>query len=171
MMKMRNDVREVDLMEVDKLKKWLDVAQQFQTEQFWNQIFDEKNQNKPGTGLSLNPLTVSGELIPKCDLYETENELIIEVEIPGLGKEDLHISLHQQLLTITGEFKTLLQTRKYFLKERANRKFKKEITLPYPVAVNLIRTEIHKGVLVIVLPINREEVESIPITFNPAAPS
>jgi HSP20 family protein len=158
-------------MEVDKLKKWLDVAQQFQTEQFWNQIFDEKKQNKPGTGLSLNPLTVSGELIPKCDLYETEHDLIIEVEIPGLGKEDLHISLHQQLLTITGEFKTLLQNRKYFLKERANRKFKKELTLPYPVSVNHIRTEIHKGVLVIVLPINREEVESIPITFNPTAPS
>lgn len=157
-------------MEVDKLKKWLDVAQQFQSEQFWNQIFDEKKINKSGNSLSLNPLTVSGEFIPKCDLFETESELIMEAEIPGLGKEDIHISIHQQILTLTGEFKTLQSNRKYFLKERANRQFKKELALPYPVALNQIRTEIQKGVLVVVLPINREEVENIPITFNPAAP-
>lgn len=153
-------------MEVDKLKKWLDAAQQFQSEQFWNQIFDEKNPNKTGSSLSLSPLTVAGEFFPKCDLYETDNELILEAEVPGLGKDDLHISIRSQVLTITGEFKTMLHNRKYLLKERSNRKFKKEITLPYPVTSNHIRTEIFKGILVIVMPINREEVEDIPITFN-----
>jgi HSP20 family protein len=76
-------------MEVDKLKKWLDVAQQFQTEQFWNRIFDEKKQNPTGKSLSLTPLTVAGEFVPKCDLYETQNEVIVEVEIPGLDRKSV----------------------------------------------------------------------------------
>jgi HSP20 family protein len=153
-------------MEVDKLKKWLDVAQQFQSDQFWNQIFDENNKNPPGNSPSLNPLTAAREYFPKCDLFETDQELMVEAEIPGLGKEDLHISIQQQLLRITGEFKSLQPNRKYFLKERANIKFKKEITLPYPVTINNIRTEILNGILIIGLPINREEVENIPITFD-----
>jgi HSP20 family protein len=157
-------------MEVDKLKKWLDAAQQFQSEQFWQQIFDEEKPIKSGNSLSLNPLNISGQFLPKCDLFETEKELIIEAEIPGLGKEDLHISLNQQILSITGEFKTFHPSCKYFIKERVNQKFKRELTLPYPVITNNIRTEINKGILVIHLPIHREEVENIPITFNTKNP-
>ena len=154
-------------MEVDKLKKWLDVAQQFQSEKFWNQIFDENNKNEADNKSStLNPLTAAREYFPKCDFFETEKELIVEAEIPGLIKEDLHISIQQQLLIITGAFNTLQPNRKYFLKERANLKFKKELTLPYPVSVNNIRTEIRNGLLIIIMPINRDEVENIPITFE-----
>jgi len=153
-------------MEVDKLKKWLDVAQQFQSDRFWNQIFDENSKNQSANSISLNPLTDTREFFPKCDLFETGKELVVEAEIPGLRKEDLHLSVQQQLLTITGEFKSLQPNRQYFLKERANRKFKKELTLPYPVAVDKIRTEIVHGILMIVMPINRDEVENIPITFD-----
>lgn len=153
-------------MEVDKLKKWLDVAQQFQSDRFWNQIFDENSKTQPRNSTSSNPLSEVREIFPKCDLFETEKELVIEAEIPGLGKEDLHISIQHQLLTITGEFKSLEANRQYFLKERANRKFKKEITLPYPVSINKTRTEIHNGILTIGMPINRDEVENIPITFE-----
>ncbi len=125
-------------MEVDKLKKWLDVAQQFQSEQFWHQIFDEKKVNgSSDNGLSINPLTIK-EYVPKCDLFETEHEIVVEAEIPGLQKEDLHISIQQQHLLITGEFKTLHPQRKYYLKERVNRKFKKELSLPFPVQINKI---------------------------------
>ncbi|MCM2531978.1 Hsp20/alpha crystallin family protein [Neobacillus pocheonensis] len=153
-------------MEIDKFKKWMDAAQQFQSDKFWNQILNENNENIP----SLNSLTTIKELFPKCDLYETENELIIEAEIPGMAKEDLHITVNQQVLTITGEFKTLKQNCKYFLKERANRKFIKELTLPYPIFANKIRSEIRNGILVIFMPFYREDSEKIPINFNHTNP-
>lgn len=153
-------------MEGDQFKKWLDVAQQFQAEQFWNQIFDGKKAQQSSNNHSFHSFTAISEYVPKCDLYETETELIVEAEVPGLGKENLQISIHQQVLTITGEFKSLTPNCQYYLKERVNRKFKKEIILPFPVLSHKVRTEINKGILVIIMPINREEVEDIPIKFD-----
>ncbi|MDN3019368.1 Hsp20/alpha crystallin family protein [Paenibacillus sp. BSR1-1] len=152
-------------MEVDKLKKWLDVAQQFQSEKFWNQIFNENN--RPS---SLNPVSAVNEFFPKCDLYETENELIVEAEIPGLDRDSLQISVQQQVLAIKGEFKAFQQNRKYYLKERASRSFKKELLLPYPIFVHKIKSELRNGVLTLSMPMNREEVEDIPITFEQSNP-
>ncbi|MFZ7944337.1 MULTISPECIES: Hsp20/alpha crystallin family protein [Bacillaceae] len=153
-------------MEVDKLKKWLDVAKQFQSDQFWNQIFEENNKKSSRNHLSRNPQTTVNELFPKCDLYESDQELVVEAEIPGLTKEDLQISIQQQLLTIAGEFKALHQNRQYYLKERANRQFKKELTLPYPILMNKVKSEIRNGVLTIVMPFYRDEIENIPIAFD-----
>ncbi|WP_066061467.1 Hsp20/alpha crystallin family protein [Neobacillus soli] len=153
-------------MEVDKLKEWLDVAQQFQSEKFWNQIFNDHHTTSSSTNLSQTPLTTVKEYLPKCDLFENDNKLVIEAEIPGLAKEDLHISVHQQLLTISGEFKALKQNCKYYLKERTNRTFKKEITLPYPILVTKITTEIRDGILYIIMPFLQEDVENIPIGFD-----
>jgi HSP20 family protein len=154
------------VMEIDNLKKWLEVAQHFQSDRFWNQIFDENSNSQSAHNLTLNPLTAAKEYFPKCDLFEIENELIVEAEIPGMKREDLHISIQQQFLTISGEFNSLQSNRKYFLKERANRKFKKELILPYAVLINKTHTEIRNGILVIVMPINRTKVENIPIAFE-----
>jgi HSP20 family protein len=146
-------------MEANLFSKWIDAAQQFQAEQFWNQFFDSKTSNN-------HSFTAISEYVPKCDLYETDTRLIVEAEVPGLGKENLQISIHQQILTITGEFKALTPNCQYYLKERMNRRFKKEITLPFPVNIHNVRTEINKGILVISMPINREDVEDIPIKVD-----
>ncbi len=150
-------------MEIDKFKKWMDAAQQFQSHSFWNNIFDTQNNQNP----SQNSLASISELYPKCDVYETEKELIVEAEIPGITKENLHISIHQQLITIAGGFNTFRQNTTYYVKERVNRKFKKEIPLPYPVDIQQVKSEIRYGILTIIMPINREEIEDIPISYNP----
>jgi HSP20 family protein len=152
-------------MDMEKLKKWMDAAQAYQTETFWSNIFDTQQKN----GASLTPLSIS-EFIPKCDLYEIENMLVAEVEIPGVTKENLHISLQPQLLTISGEFQSLKQNRKYFLKERANHKFKKEVTLPYPIILQQVKSEIRQGILTILMPIHHDEVENIPISIKNSNP-
>lgn len=158
-------------MEMDKLKKWLDLAQQYQADQFWNQVFDENGNNSSEKNVSnANPFTIANEYIPKCDLYESGKELVLEVEIPGLRKEDLHISINQQTLTITGEFKTFHPKDKYFLKERANRKFKKELSLPLPIINDSIRSELTSGILTIKMPVNQDEIENIPISFENPTP-
>jgi len=152
-------------MEIDKIKQWMDAAQQIQTDTFWSHIFEN---DKKSTS-SLTPTTIT-EFIPKCDLYETESNLIAEIEVPGIPKEKLHILIQTQILTVTGEFRTLEQNRKYFLKERANRKFKKEITLPYPIMGKTVKTDWNNGILFIIMPINQEEMEDIPITYHSSHP-
>lgn len=157
-------------MEMDKLKKWLELTQRFQADSFWEQIFDEKSVEKIKNSPSISPFTKIQSSFPKCDLYETDDILVIEAEIPGMRKEDLHITVNQQLLTMTGEFNTLQEGRKYFIKERANQTFNKELVLPFPIKISQIRTEIRTGILFIFMPINKEEIETIPITFDQLTP-
>lgn len=140
------------------------MAQQYQADHFWQQIFNEKNTGN--NSATTSPFSTAAEYLPKCDLYECEEELVVEVETPGLKKEDLYISINQQILTITGEFKSFKTNNKYFLKERANRKFKKELTLPYPIKINSVRSELSSGILTINMIINRDEIESVPISFD-----
>ena len=42
---------------------------------------------------------------PACDIYETEKEIVLNLEIPGIKKEDVKVSLDQNMLTIHGERK------------------------------------------------------------------
>lgn len=152
-------------MELDKLKQWLDLAQQYQSQNFWNQIFSEKSSSSnPQT--HMNPFTFSQEYSPKCDLFEAEGVLVAEIEIPGLKYADIRISLQEQTLIISGEFRTLQEKGSYFLKERANRKFKKEITLPFPILLTKSKSELTDGILTITMPYNQEDMEAVPISFE-----
>lgn len=161
-----DNLREVALVEIDKLKKWLDLAQQYQTESFWKQIFEDKNVNPSSSSSQTNPFTAAQEYSPKSDIYENNKSIVVEIEIPGLRKEDVQVEIRQQTLTITGEFRTLVPSRKYFLKERPNRIFKKELSLPFPVHLEKSISELKNGILIITMPMNHEEIEDIPILFD-----
>lgn len=152
-------------MEIDKLKKWLDLAQQYQSDSFWKNVFNA-NTTEDSFNTREKSIKNTQENVPNCDLYEDDHELVIEIEIPGLTKEDIQISINQQILTISGEFKSLQTKRKYYLKERANRKFNKELTLPFTILQKDITSELNKGILVIRVPFNREEINTIPIEFD-----
>lgn len=45
----------------------------------------------------------SGDLVPRMDITETDKAFLIKAEMPGIKKEDIEISLHNGLLTISGE--------------------------------------------------------------------
>ncbi len=153
-------------MEIDKLKQWLDLAQQYQAQGFWNQIFTEKTVQKNEMDPMVNPFSLPQEYAPKCDLFESDGVLIAEIEVPGLKRQDVQVVVHEQSLVITGELKALQATGKYYLKERVNRKFKKEVTLPFPILPDQCTNEVTDGVLVITMPIKAEDMEVIPISFE-----
>lgn len=137
-------------MDIKNLKHWIELTQQFQSNQFLEQVLSEKNNNYD---VSKTPIKHQ-EVFPRCDLYEHDTILVIEVEIPGLKKEDLEIIIQQPSLTIHGEFSTLEPKRQYFLKERPNRKFVRRISLPYPICQQKVWKEFKDGLLLIFLPID-----------------
>lgn len=155
-----------DFMEIDKLKQWLDLAQQYQAQGFWNQIFTEKTAQAKETGNMGNPFSLPQEYAPKCDLFESDGFLIVEMEIPGLKKHEVLVAIYEQSIVVSGELKALQASGKYYLKERVNRKFKKEITLPFPIFPDQSTSAVADGVLVITMPFKAEDMEMIPISFE-----
>jgi len=95
----------------------------------------------------------SNDFSPKIDISEKGNQLVIDAEISGIKKEDLKITLQDNILTIEGEKKNVNKTneRKYFLSERNYGKFKRSFTLPEEVNSEKVNAKFEDGLLKITL--------------------
>src|SRR5689334_1530253 len=75
--------------------------------------------------------TLSG-WTPALDVYEEADSFVVQVEVPGLKPEDVHLELKDGVLTVTGERKTATEANsgKAFRSERQYGKFERSVTLP-----------------------------------------
>ncbi len=49
---------------------------------------------------------------PACDIYETDSEIVVKTELPGVKRENVHVALENNVLTIRGERKFKEETKK-----------------------------------------------------------
>ncbi len=91
---------------------------------------------------------------PPIDVAETENELVVNVEIPGVDPEEIDVSLSGVALLIRGEKKPETEEKgeDYHLLERNYGTFIRSIDLPVEVQSDKISASYKNGVLTIVLP-------------------
>ncbi|MBB6062021.1 HSP20 family protein [Thermosipho japonicus] len=91
---------------------------------------------------------------PKVDVYETDKEVVIEAELPGLKKDDVKITIEDNVLTIKGErkFNREDKGKNYKIIERAEGYFERSFGLPEYVDVEKIKAKFNDGVLTIELP-------------------
>jgi len=98
--------------------------------------------------------TVGGEWAPALDLTETDKEYVIRCEVPGIHKENLDISLTDNVLRITGH-KEAVQEGKgetYLFKEREVGKFVRALRLPFPVEEGKVDAAYQDGILTVHVP-------------------
>src|SRR5271166_6933084 len=67
---------------------------------------------------------------PAFGVYQDKDQFTVIVELPGLKKEEIEISLHDDTLTISGERKCEESGEQEFLTERFYGKFQRSLTLP-----------------------------------------
>jgi HSP20 family protein len=98
--------------------------------------------------------------VPACDIYETDKEIVVKAEIPGLRKEDVFVSLENNVLTIRGErkFADEVKRENYHRVERSYGEFLRSFTLPAFIEPDKILAEFKDGLLWIFLP-KREEAK------------
>ena len=110
----------------------------------FQRIFDEF----PGYGFNPNE-TFS----PKIDISENEKSIQINAEIPGVPKENLKITLQDNILTIEGEKKKVSEEKdkNYYREERSYGKFKRSFTLPVEVDSDNVDAKFKNGILEIKL--------------------
>jgi HSP20 family protein len=97
---------------------------------------------------------------PACDIYETDGEIIVKAELPEIKKEDVKVTLENNVLTIHGERKLEEKTEKenYHRVERRYGEFLRSFTLPTFVDPNKINAEFKDGMLRVTLQ-KREEAK------------
>ena len=103
---------------------------------------------------------------PSVSTREGEYAYHIEVDLPGVNKEDIHIDLKDNQIVISGErtYKEERQEKDYYKIESSYGKFQRSFALPENVDVENIEASSENGVLEVVLPklkVDTSEVKKI----------
>jgi HSP20 family protein len=97
---------------------------------------------------------------PAVDIFETENEIMVRAELPGIERKDIVLNLDNNVLTLKGERKFEKETRQenYHRIERSYGAFSRAFSIPAIVEEEKIRAEYKDGILTIALP-KKEQVK------------
>ena len=91
---------------------------------------------------------------PSVDIFETEGEIVVKAELPGMERKDIALHLENNVLTLRGERKFEKETKNenYHRIERSYGNFSRSFSIPATVDEEKIRADYKDGVLQIVLP-------------------
>ena len=91
---------------------------------------------------------------PAVDIAEQDNEYTVKVELPGVNKDDVKITVESNMLTVRGEKKQEKETKKenYHRVERSYGSFQRSFTLPTAIVSDKIDAAYKDGILTVRVP-------------------
>lgn len=113
--------------------------------------------------------TVTSQWFPPCDVVEDKDGIKIVTELPGVQRDDVKLSLENNLLTIRGEKKQVVeqQADKVHRYERTYGTFERMFSLPSTVDADRVQATFENGVLTVILPkVERARPREIPVKIN-----
>ena len=116
-----------------------------------NRMFDEvwrRSQQRSG----------AAPWVPAVDLMENEAEFKLVVELPGIPRDDVKISLTDNVLTLRGEKKTQVEEKNesWHHVERSYGSFERSFNLASPVDAGKVKAKFENGLLIVTLPKSEE---------------
>ena len=108
-----------------------------------------------------------GGWAPALDVHQDKDHVYLKVELPGMKKEDINISLHDGMLTISGERKMDEEATEgeVFRTERFFGKFHRSVSLPTSIDSGKVNAAYKDGILTVTLP-KTEEAKPKQIEVN-----
>ncbi|NVJ52050.1 MAG: Hsp20/alpha crystallin family protein [Campylobacteraceae bacterium] len=97
--------------------------------------------------------------VPIVNTREGESAYHIDVDLPGVKKEDIKVDINKNILTISGERKTKdeIKEEDYYKVETSFGKFTRSFTLPENVDIENIEARSDNGVLEVIIPKQEEQ--------------
>ena len=110
-----------------------------------------------------------GDWCPSLDLKESDGDVRASIELPGLSKDDIKVSVQGDLLTVSGEKKNEVADTKENVHriERSYGYFKRVVTLPTEVQADKVKAEFKDGVLKVTMPkVETRKTREIPVEVS-----
>ena len=100
--------------------------------------------------------------IPRIDLHESEREVSVFVELPGVKPSEVDVRVEGDMLTISGEKKSEVERKQedYRVMERSYGRFHRMVQLPFAPDPDQVRAECDHGVLTIRMPKQAQQQRS-----------
>jgi HSP20 family protein len=128
---------------------------------FWDLDIVERRMRR-----MLEDFGVAPAPLPAADLYETEKELIVELDVPGFDEKELALQVSDHTLTIKGERTKEKEEKEktFYLHERVEKHFQRTFTLPPEADLEHVEAKFKTGVLEVHVPkIEQEKIRKIEI--------
>ena len=139
------------------IKKWRPLGElevmRDEMERMWDELFPTPRRSllgSPWRRLS----SVEGVSIPAIDVLDKPGEVVVKVEIPGVDKKDIDVSMDDGTLSIRAEVAKEKEEKDehYVKRERSYQYFERSIGLPSDVLADKVKAELKDGVLSIRVP-------------------
>ena len=106
--------------------------------------------------------------MPAVDMYQTDENVVVKVAVPGMKSDDVQISVTGDTLSIKGETKEESNSKEkaYHIREQRWGAFERTLTLPTAVKSDKATAEFENGVLTVTLP-KADAVKPKVITVKP----
>ena len=117
-----------------------------------DRLFDDFTRGWPTMGWPTAGRTA--ELMPSMDVAETDKEIEITAELPGLEEKDVQVNVADNVLTIKGEKKSEKEQKdkNYRMFERSYGSFSRTLELPGGINPDDIKASLSNGVLKVIVP-------------------
>jgi HSP20 family protein len=115
-------------------------------------------QNEMSRWLSQGPTTPgngqSSSWLPAVDVWETEQELVLSFDLPGIAEDDIAVELEDNVLTVSGRRERTAEhsNDRFYRFERRHGAFSRSVTLPAGVEEGDIEADYTNGVLEVRVP-------------------
>lgn len=129
--------------------RWRPLGNIFNIQKEMNRLFDEFLTTPPESrGLA------EGAWSPSVDISETEHEVVVTAELPGVNQEDVKVRVQDNVLTLSGEKKQEKEIKEKNLHriERSYGSFHRSFALPVEVDVAKVKATYKSGLLKVTLP-------------------
>lgn len=88
-------------------------------------------------------------LAPSLDLVETNDEFVLNVDLPGVQKKDIQLSVENNVLSLEGEKNEIKDKKRFFRKETWTGSFRRTISLPASADSEKVQAELKNGILTV----------------------
>jgi HSP20 family protein len=121
---------------------------------------------------AFSPVFGEGEIstrtwAPPVDIYETDNDIVVKTELPGVDPKDVEVKVEDNTLYLKGErkFEREVNDENYHRVERSYGTFARSFSLPNSIDSEKVKAEYKDGVLTLTMP-KREEAKPKTIKIN-----
>ncbi len=145
---------------MSNLTRWEPVREMMTLREAMDRLFDDA---------FTRPLNLrdGGWSAPAIDMYQTDDEVVVKVALPGFKAEEVQINVTGDMLTLKGEMKHEEDTKDkaWHIREQRWSSFERAITLPTDVKADKASADFENGILTVTLP-KAEEVKPKTITVK-----
>jgi len=120
----------------------------------WNPFREMDNIGREMSNFFDFPSKLFSGSSPRVDVYQTEKDVIVKAEIPGVSKEDLNLYIDDNSIRLSGQTKKEkeLKDENVYRSERYYGSFSRTIPLPVEVKSEEAKAEYKDGILSIIIP-------------------